>query len=223
MRIELNGIPTEVADGLTITEVIGLVAGTGSPKTGAELRSRSGGRSSRARSGTRRFRLKTTRLRSLPRSRGPGEVYSGTVGARWPDLTSRPIAGSGGFRSLEAMEKRPALSGTEIITVALRRFDPSAQGSVMDVIEKLGLFILPNTAGCYTARDAVRTAKLARGAFGTEWVKLEVIGDDRTLLPDAPNCSGRPRSWSVTASSCCLTPTTTRSSPPGWRRLAALR
>ena len=56
----------------------------------------------------------------------------------------------------------------------------------MDVINRLGLFVLPNTAGCYTARDAVKTAQLAREAFETDWVKLEVIGDDRTLLPDAP-------------------------------------
>jgi thiazole synthase len=56
----------------------------------------------------------------------------------------------------------------------------------MDVISQLGLFVLPNTAGCYTARDAVKTAKLARDAFETDWIKLEVIGDDRTLLPDAP-------------------------------------
>ena len=83
------------------------------------------------------------------------------------------------------MERSLEASGTEIVTVALRRVDPGAQGSVMDVIERLGLFALPNTAGCYTARDAVRTAHLAREAFGTEWVKLEVIGDDRTLLPDA--------------------------------------
>jgi thiazole synthase len=76
-------------------------------------------------------------------------------------------------------------SGTEIVTVALRRVDPAAQGSMVDLIERLGLFALPNTAGCYTARDAVRTAHLAREAFETDWVKLEVIGDDRTLLPDA--------------------------------------
>jgi thiazole synthase len=67
----------------------------------------------------------------------------------------------------------------------MRRVDPSAEGSVVDVIERLGLFLLPNTAGCYTARDAVRTARLAREALGTDWVKLEVIGDDRTLFPDA--------------------------------------
>ncbi|HEY3191189.1 MAG TPA: sulfur carrier protein ThiS [Solirubrobacterales bacterium] len=98
---------------------------------------------------------------------------------------SRLIVGTGGFRSLEQMEEALLASGTEIVTVALRRVDPEAQGSVLDVIRRLGLFALPNTAGCYTARDAVRTAKLAREAFETDWVKLEVIGDDRTLFPDA--------------------------------------
>jgi len=98
---------------------------------------------------------------------------------------SRLILGTGGFRSLEQMERALVASGTEIVTVALRRVDPSAQGSVLDVISKLGLFALPNTAGCYTARDAVRTARLGREAFETDWVKLEVIGDDRTLFPDA--------------------------------------
>jgi thiazole synthase len=102
------------------------------------------------------------------------------------EVTSRLIVGTGGFRSLEQMEQALAASGTEIVTVALRRVDPLARGSVLDVIERLGLFALPNTAGCYTARDAVRTARLAREAFDTDWVKLEVIGDDRTLLPDGP-------------------------------------
>jgi thiazole synthase len=98
---------------------------------------------------------------------------------------SRLIVGTGGFRSLEAMERALRASGTEIVTVAMRRVDPGAEGSVLEVIERLGLFVLPNTAGCYTARDAVRTAKLAREALETDWVKLEVIGDDRTLFPDA--------------------------------------
>ncbi len=104
--------------------------------------------------------------------------------------TSRLIVGTGGFRSLEQMERALAASGTEILTVALRRVDPLAQGSVLEVVERLGLFCLPNTAGCYTARDAVRTARLAREAFETDWVKLEVIGDDRTLMPDAVELVG---------------------------------
>jgi thiazole synthase len=98
---------------------------------------------------------------------------------------SRLIVGSGGFRSLDAMERAVAASGAEIVTVALRRVDPAADGSALEVIDRLGVFALPNTAGCYTARDAVRTAQLAREAFETDWIKLEVIGDDRTLFPDA--------------------------------------
>lgn len=98
---------------------------------------------------------------------------------------SRLIVGTGGFRSLGEMERALVASGTEIVTVALRRVDPLAHGSVIEVVDRLGLFVLPNTAGCYTARDAVRTAQLAREAFETDWIKLELIGDDRTLLPDA--------------------------------------
>ena len=71
------------------------------------------------------------------------------------------------------------------MTVALRRIDPAARGSLVDVLSAAGVQLLPNTAGCYTARDAVLTAKLAREAFQTDWVKLEVIGDEDTLLPDA--------------------------------------
>jgi len=97
---------------------------------------------------------------------------------------SRLIVGTGGFRSHGDLERALVASGTEIVTVALRRVDPGSSGTLLDVIERLGLFVLPNTAGCYTARDAVRTAQLAREAFDTDWVKLEVIGDDRTLLPD---------------------------------------
>ena len=101
------------------------------------------------------------------------------------ELSSRLIVGTGGFRSLEDAEQAIEASGTEVVTVALRRVDPLAKGSVLELIERLGLFALPNTAGCYTARDAVRTARLAREAFDSDWIKLEVIGDDRTLFPDA--------------------------------------
>ena len=102
------------------------------------------------------------------------------------ELTSRLLLGTGGFRSLEALAAAIEASGTELVTVALRRVDPAARGSIVDVLDAAGVQLLPNTAGCFTARDAVLTAKLAREAFGTDWVKLEVIGDDRTLLPDAP-------------------------------------
>jgi thiazole synthase len=100
-------------------------------------------------------------------------------------FSSRLILGTGGAPSLDALEASLVASGTELVTVALRRLDPTARGSVLDVIDRLGLRVLPNTAGCFTARDAVLTAQLAREAFATDWIKLEVIGDDRTLLPDA--------------------------------------
>jgi thiazole synthase len=102
------------------------------------------------------------------------------------ELRSRLLLGTGGFRSLEAMAAAIEASGTELVTVALRRIDPAARGSIVDVLDGAGVRLLPNTAGCFTARDAILTAKLAREAFETDWVKLEVIGNDRTLLPDAP-------------------------------------
>jgi thiazole synthase len=97
---------------------------------------------------------------------------------------SRLIFGTGGFRSLDVLGEALGASRAEMATVAMRRIDPASRGSVLDVIEAAGVEVLPNTAGCYTARDAVLTARLAREALGTNWIKLEVIGDDRTLLPD---------------------------------------
>jgi thiazole synthase len=101
-------------------------------------------------------------------------------------FTSRLLLGTGGFTSLDVLGAAIDASGTELVTVALRRVSPDARGSIMDVLDGHGVRLLPNTAGCFTTRDAVMTAKLAREAFGTDWVKLEVIGDDRTLLPDGP-------------------------------------
>jgi thiazole synthase len=104
------------------------------------------------------------------------------IGGR--ELHSRLLLGTGGFRSLDTLAAAIEASGTQLVTVALRRIDPAQRGSIVDVLDAAGVQLLPNTAGCFTARDAVTTAKLAREAFGTDWVKLEVIGDDRNLLPD---------------------------------------
>jgi thiazole synthase len=103
-------------------------------------------------------------------------------------FASRLILGTGGFDNHEVLAGALAASGTELCTVALRRLGVGGvrpEGSILDVLDRAGVDILPNTAGCFTARDAVATARLAREAFGTDWIKLEVIGDDRTLLPDA--------------------------------------
>jgi thiazole synthase len=96
---------------------------------------------------------------------------------------SRLILGTGGATSLTALEDAIVASGTELVTVALRRVDAAGPG-LLPMLDRLGMRVLPNTAGCYTAADAVKTAHLAREAFETDLVKLEVIGDDRTLLPD---------------------------------------
>ncbi|SNT65827.1 thiazole synthase [Asanoa hainanensis] len=99
-------------------------------------------------------------------------------------LPSRLILGTGGVPSLDVLARAITASGTALVTVALRRVEASTGGALADVLERCGVRLLPNTAGCFTAREAVRTAKLAREAFETDWVKLEVIGDERTLLPD---------------------------------------
>lgn len=99
-------------------------------------------------------------------------------------FSSRLIMGTGGATSLALLEQALLASGTEITTVAIRRFSLEGRDSVFALLERLGVRALPNTAGCYTARDAVLTAQLARDALETDWVKLEVIADKETLLPD---------------------------------------
>lgn len=111
------------------------------------------------------------------------EVDSLSIAGR--ELRSRLLLGTGGFSSLELLSAAIAASGTELVTVALRRVGVGTRGSLIDTIDSAGVEVLPNTAGCFTARDAVLTAKLAREAFQTDWIKLEVIGDEDTLLPDA--------------------------------------
>jgi thiazole synthase len=101
------------------------------------------------------------------------------------ELRSRLILGTGGFTNHDILAAALVAAGTEMCTVALRRLDPRARGSILEVLDAAGVAILPNTAGCFTARDAIITAQLAREAFETDWIKLEVIGDERTLLPDA--------------------------------------
>jgi thiazole synthase len=100
------------------------------------------------------------------------------------EYTSRLVMGTGGAPSLEVLEEALVASGTQLTTVALRRLDPGQQGSVLDVLRKHDIAVLPNTAGCFTAGEAVLTARLAREALQTDLIKLEVVADDHTLLPD---------------------------------------
>ena len=100
------------------------------------------------------------------------------------ELPSRLILGTGGAPSLHVVEQALRASGTAMCTVAMRRLDAATSGSIIDVLDRNGVRVLPNTAGCRTAREAVQTAQLAREALETEWIKLEVVADERTLLPD---------------------------------------
>jgi thiazole synthase len=100
------------------------------------------------------------------------------------ELASRLILGTGGAPSLHVVDETLRASGTAMCTVAMRRVDAATSGSIIDVIDRHGVRVLPNTAGCRTAREAVQTALLAREALETDWVKLEVVADERTLLPD---------------------------------------
>jgi thiazole synthase len=101
-------------------------------------------------------------------------------------FTSRLVVGTGKYPSHEIMKAAHEASGTEMVTVAVRRVDLSARGaaSLLSWIDRERIFILPNTAACYTAADAIRTARLAREAGLSNWIKLEVIGDERSLYPD---------------------------------------
>ena len=101
-------------------------------------------------------------------------------------FSSRLIVGTGKYPSHDVMARAHAASGADMVTVAVRRVNISdrTKESLLDFIDTTKIFLLPNTAGCYTADDAVRTARLGREAGLSHWVKLEVIGDERTLFPD---------------------------------------
>ncbi len=185
MRVELNGVWREMRDGACLADAVreaGAEPGDGARGLAVALDGEVVPRAEWASTALG----EGSRVEVLAAIQGGAETWE--LGGR--EWSSRLIAGTGGFRSLEQMEEALAASGAEIVTVALRRVDPAAKGSVLDVIEGLGLFALPNTAGCFTARDAVATARLAREAFQTDWIKLEVIGDDRTLYPDAVELLG---------------------------------
>ncbi len=99
-------------------------------------------------------------------------------------LSSRLIVGTGGVQSLDVLKRVLRASGTALSTVAMRRVGPAGPGSLLGVLQQAGVHVVPNTAGCHTASEALFTARLGREALGTDWVKLEVVADDQTLLPD---------------------------------------
>ena len=99
-------------------------------------------------------------------------------------LRSRLLLGSGGASSPAVLRAAVEAAESDIVTVTMRRAGSTAGSGLMETLVDLGVHILPNTAGCRSAREAVLTAELARAALDTDWIKLEVVADDRTLLPD---------------------------------------
>jgi thiazole synthase len=108
---------------------------------------------------------------------------------------SRLVVGTGKYRTFQEMQRCHEASGAEMVTVAVRRVNLTdrSKESLLDYIDRSKLFILPNTAGCYTADDAIRTAMLGREVGLSNWVKLEVIGDEKTLFPDNAGLLGATR------------------------------
>ncbi len=117
-----------------------------------------------------------------------GHDPAGLAGGAWKlagrTLSSRLFVGTGGVQSLDVLRRVLAASGTALATVAMRRVAPDGSGSLLGVLREAGVHIVPNTAGCHTASEALLVARLGREAIGTDWVKLEVVADDHTLLPD---------------------------------------
>jgi thiazole synthase len=113
---------------------------------------------------------------------GPGDPEPWLLAGR--TLRSRLIVGTGGAPSQDVLRRVLDASGTALTTVAMRRVSPGGTGSLLGLLAASGVQVVPNTAGCHTASEALLTARLGREALGTDWVKLEVVADDHTLLPD---------------------------------------
>ena len=178
LRIELNGESREVPDSINIRQ---LVEHLNLPTERIAVERN---RSVIARSEWEAVTVEPEDRIEVVHFVGGGSGDAGLViaGRRF---SSRLIVGTGKYRSNEEMVQAHRRSGAEMVTVAVRRVDLAAPaGELLDSIDTSKFMILPNTAGCYTADDAVRTARLGREAGLSEWVKLEVIGDEQTLFPD---------------------------------------
>ena len=113
-------------------------------------------------------------------------MYNDVLQIAGRDFRSRLILGTGKYRSFQEMARAHEASGAEIVTVAVRRVNLTdrSKESLLDYVDRSKYFILPNTAGCYTGEEAIRAARLAREVGLSNWIKLEVIGDEKTLFPD---------------------------------------
>jgi len=181
----INGAPHDLPAGATVASVITLLR---APTTGCavarngEIVPKSAWASTVVVPGDRLEVLTASPVAEPQMERRLNELSKLTIAGEV--LDSRLLFGTGGVSSMEVLEQALRAAGSAIATVAMRRVEVGQRGSVLDVIRRCDVRVLPNTAGCFTARDAVQTARLAREALETNWVKLEVIGDEESLLPD---------------------------------------
>jgi len=185
MRIRVNGREHELAAATTVAELIAELASAGAPDGWAVAVNEEV---------VPRRHWPARRLEESDRIEVVQAVQGGVVEAP-PDtfriagevLPSRLLLGTAGFPNFDLLSRALVAGEPALATVALRRVDPQPAGrqNLYGLLREVGVRVLPNTAGCYTAKEAVLLAELARESLGTNWIKLEVIGDDRTLYPDA--------------------------------------
>ena len=200
LRLTVNGEIRTAAPGTTVAALLQAM-GIDPARVAVERNQR---RRPAAQPGPRRRWPMATASRSSPSSAAartaPRPAARPATTTRWcsaaGSFKSRLLVGTGKYRTLEERREAILRSGAEIVTVALRRVDLTpGKPNVLDTIDRKRHTILPNTAGCYTAEDAIRTCRLARELGIADLVKLEVIGDERTLFPDGARRSRRRACW----------------------------
>jgi thiazole synthase len=180
MKIVLNGDPLEVAGPLTLTALLAHL--NIDPRRVAVEHNLTV---------VKRANYESTQIQDgdqieIVNFVGGGSLNSDPLVIAGREFASRLIVGTGKYSSFQVMQRAHEASGADMVTVAVRRVNISdrSKESLLDYIDTKRIALLPNTAGCYSADDAVRTARLGREAGLSNWVKLEVIGDERTLFPD---------------------------------------
>ena len=198
--VTLNGEPRALPDGSTVAQAVAELTAAPSGVAAAvngevvprgswaatPLRRRRPGRGRHGRAG--RMIMSDADVLSRPQAAAGRQPQAAAETEPWTlagqELSSRLILGTGGVQSLEVLRRVLDASATALTTVAMRRVSPDGGGSLLGTLREAGVRILPNTAGCHTASEARLVARLGREALGTDWVKLEVVADDHTLLPD---------------------------------------
>ena len=190
VEVKLNGDPRELPDGTTVAQAVAELTALGTGIAAAvngNVIPRGSWAATLLGPATRSRSSRPSKEDDMTQTDVPTQAV---ISEPWllagRELSSRLIVGTGGVQSLEVLRQVLEASGTALATVAMRRVTPvgDIEGSLLGTLQRSGVHIVPNTAGCHTASEALLVARLAREALGTNWVKCEVVADDHTLLPD---------------------------------------